>query len=106
MPGLAGANAVAAGGTFACAILADRSVACFGNNELGGLARPVDEQPHPEPLVIAGVADARAISVGAYHACALLGDTTVTCWGYNASGQLGRGSSSPYESRPAPVIAP
>ena len=28
------------------------------------------------------------------HVCSLLDDKTVKCWGYNASGQLGQGSTA------------
>jgi alpha-tubulin suppressor-like RCC1 family protein len=32
-----------------------------------------------------------AITTGALHACALLNDASVKCWGYNYSSQLGTG---------------
>ncbi len=32
------------------------------------------------------------ISAGGAHACALHGDGTISCWGYNAQGQLGNGT--------------
>jgi len=35
------------------------------------------------------------VSVGSSHACVLLADKTVSCWGKNDQGQLGNASSSP-----------
>ena len=46
----------------------------------------------PAQLTIAGAAGATAIAVAAEHACALLADRTVRCWGYNRSGELGNGT--------------
>jgi alpha-tubulin suppressor-like RCC1 family protein len=45
---------------------------------------------HPS---IATVYDATAITTGADHTCALLGDNTITCWGSNQFGQLGDGTT-------------
>src|SRR5690606_24618541 len=33
-----------------------------------------------------------AISLGGFHTCAILNDSTLKCWGWNAVGQLGLGS--------------
>src|SRR5262249_32650965 len=41
-----------------------------------------------------------ALAVGASHACGLLGDGTVECWGYNYYGQLGDGTNT---NRSTPV---
>jgi alpha-tubulin suppressor-like RCC1 family protein len=41
---------------------------------------------------IAGVAGATAVSVGKTHACAVLGDRSLRCWGDNEYGQLGDGT--------------
>jgi alpha-tubulin suppressor-like RCC1 family protein len=35
------------------------------------------------------------VAIGYRHACALLRDGTATCWGQNAVGELGRGTTSP-----------
>jgi alpha-tubulin suppressor-like RCC1 family protein len=49
---------------------------------------------------VLGVANIRALATGWYHSLALLNDGTVWAWGYNASGQLGDGSTV---DRSAPV---
>jgi alpha-tubulin suppressor-like RCC1 family protein len=36
---------------------------------------------------------ATAIAVGRAHACALLDDHSVACWGDNSAGQLGQGDT-------------
>jgi len=47
------------------------------------------------PVAVSGLSSgdgAVAITTGAEHACALLGNGTVTCWGANGDGQLGNDS--------------
>lgn len=47
-----------------------------------------------------------AIAVGGNHACALPGDGTVRCWGYDYAGQLGNGSTANGPiSTPVTVVA-
>jgi alpha-tubulin suppressor-like RCC1 family protein len=46
------------------------------------------------------VADAAAVAVAARHACALLRDGSIKCWGHNGYAQLGDGTT---ESRPTAV---
>ena len=50
------------------------------------------------PIQLGGAAT--AIAVGDFHACAILQDQSVRCWGFNASGQLGLGNAnaSTYEN--------
>lgn len=86
------------GGGHVCALLADESVRCWGDNERGqlGAATPVDagaEGPHAAaPVQVAGVANATQISVTGNSggtSCARIGDGSVMCWGSNTVGQLG-----------------
>jgi alpha-tubulin suppressor-like RCC1 family protein len=44
------------------------------------------------PQVIAGLSGTRQLAVAQNHACALLADDSVYCWGDNESGQLGDGT--------------
>ncbi len=106
--GVAGATAIAASSTgYACALLGDGRVTCWGLGAPGRPAPtgpfsplPADPEAAPPPFTVDGVMGARQLGVGAAHACALLADATVTCWGANDIGQLGDGT---LESREGPV---
>ncbi|HTQ68510.1 MAG TPA: kelch repeat-containing protein [Solirubrobacteraceae bacterium] len=45
------------------------------------------------PVTVSGLSGVVAISAGAYHSLALMGDGTVKAWGYNYLGQLGDGNN-------------
>ena len=97
--GIAGATALAAGGTHACALLRDGTVRCWGANLSGQLGVP----PSPgssRPVGVPGISAAAAIAAGALHTCALLRDGTVRCWGANLSSQVGDGTTT----RSAPPV--
>ncbi len=95
------ALAVHAAGDWSCAILADRSVRCWGAGNLGQLGPQVKERS-AKPVPIDGLGAVESLSMGPYHACALLAEKkgAARCWGHNDGGQLGDGSS---EKRAAPV---
>jgi len=94
VPGLPPAVSVAAGNDFSCARTAIGTVWCWGGNDTGQLGRAgtVDTLPHPEPAVVANVANATQVAAAGLVSCALLGDGTVDCWGNNNYGQLGIGT--------------
>lgn len=46
-----------------------------------------------EAVVVVLPDAAVAITSGSYHACAVLADGTIWCWGWNAYGQLGNGET-------------
>lgn len=96
------ARAVFAGQEFTCAILEDRRVKCWGDNQSGQLgngdyeARGDDVERMGDALPFtelgAGFA-ARSMALGSYHACAISTNGAVKCWGANGDGQLGLGST-------------
>ena len=91
--GLAGGvDAAGAGGSFSCALLATGSAKCWGINHFGllGDGTTMDSSV---PVDVVGLNDgAAAIAVGGQHACALMIDGSVKCWGRNYAGQLGNGA--------------
>ena len=93
---------LAGGRTHTCA-LDDRGYAwCWGRNDLGELGdgtRPTD-QTTAVP-VFGPFSGADEVAAGAEHACALASDD-VYCWGDNAFGQLGDGTTTNYPA-PNPV---
>ncbi|MBI3358405.1 MAG: hypothetical protein HY201_05205 [Nitrospirae bacterium] len=91
---------VAAGGFHSCARLSDSTVTCWGWNQFGQLGNgklgdgTSSTTPITTPVVVSGVANAVQITAGFNHTCALLLGGSIQCWGFNASGQLGDGSSN------------
>lgn len=48
----------------------------------------------PSPVAVSAISSATDLAVGGAHACALLADQSVSCWGANAAGQLGDGTTT------------
>ena len=87
----AGVVAISAGGTHTCAIQADGSVVCWGNNSNGQLGDGSLTQRIAPTAVIGLEMGASIISAGRLHTCAVSVAATV-CWGDNFSGQIGDGT--------------
>lgn len=94
------AQQVAAGQGFACALLDDGRVQCWGRGDEGQLGRGVLAGSQPPGDVILG-GPAVELAVGAAHACARLSAGNVRCWGLPHDGRLGHGSGSAAGSLPA-----
>lgn len=88
-----GAVAVTAGKGFSCALRADGTVWCWGDNREGQVGGgPMAARLSPTQADTQGTA--WAVRAGRAHACALLGGGEVRCWGANTAGQLGDGTLS------------
>jgi alpha-tubulin suppressor-like RCC1 family protein len=105
VPALAGVEKLSTGGgDHSCAVAqgdgGGDSVYCWGLNDKGQLGQPSSVASSPSPLIVPNVVGADKVFVGKEHSCAVLGDTTVQCWGSNERGQLGDGT---FGTRPTPA---
>ena len=96
------ARVVSAGQAFTCAILDDGRVKCWGSNGEGelGIGDTADrgddlgEMGDSLPFVNLGTGrTAVTLATGFYHACAVLDNGQLKCWGSNANAQLGLGDT-------------
>ena len=91
--GIGGATDIATGSFHTCAVKADTTVACWGNNRNGQLGDNTTTN-RSLPVAVSGLSGVRNITAGSYHTCATKNDGTVACWGENNNGQLGDGSTT------------
>lgn len=96
------AVAVAAGKYFSLAVLADGTVASWGENDAGQLGLG-DRRRREVPTRIAALHDIVAVAAGDEHALAVTGSGEVWTWGANADGQLGTGTGVSSNATPGPI---
>ncbi len=92
--GMSSAVRLAANEHTTCAVSADGTVSCWGHNESGQVGTGTTSTRVPTPSAVAGISGASDAGVGVDHACAVSSGSTVRCWGSNASGQLGDGTTT------------
>ena len=92
-----GVAAIAAGWDHTCALLNSGGVECWGNNAHG----EIGDGTHTDalkPVAVSGLSSGvAAVSAGLDHTCALLNTGSVKCWGNNATGELGDGTSNSHK---------
>ena len=96
------AKVVSSGGIHACAILDNDKIKCWGWNEYGqlglgdteGRGDDTGEMGDNLPYVDLGTGrTVKVLSSGDIHACAILDNDKIKCWGDNEYGQLGLGDT-------------
>jgi alpha-tubulin suppressor-like RCC1 family protein len=91
---------VQAGDGFACSLGSEGGVTCWGNNADGQLGDGTTTN-RLTPVAVSGLSSGvESIATGSSHACAVTKLGAVKCWGSNALGQLGDGTTT---SRSTPV---
>jgi len=104
------------GADFGCAILNEAEIKCWGHNDRGQLGNGTAPQSLGDgaaemganlaPVDLDGVA-AEQVVCGVLHACALLADGDVRCWGNNGVAELGVGqpfATLPFSAVPADAV--
>ena len=94
-------NRIAAGEDHTCAITATATVKCVGKNEHGQLGQPLTVLSSSTPVAVPNLADVVSVDSGKWTTCAVLGDSTVKCWGGERS--LGTGATV---DTPTPTAVP
>ncbi len=104
--GLTGAKAVGVGNFRTCALLNNGTVKCWGAASAGGVGDGTEgdaEGRRLTPVSVSGLSGVTALSVAGGHACAVLSDTTLKCWGNNIYGATGGSSSEFFQLVPTVV---
>ena len=91
------ANSLAVYKEHTCAILANDSLSCWGNNANGrlGIGNTINQNT-PQHVNFGSGVKVQSLAKGSSlstHSCAILDTGALYCWGYNAVGQLGIGNS-------------
>lgn len=98
------AVAIAAGGQHVCTRGVSGMVTCWGSNADGQIAGSSKLARYGAPLPIAAAAEVSLLAAGYGHTCIVRARGDLSCWGSNASGQLGDGTTTT-QAPPGVVIA-
>lgn len=79
---------IGAGTDFSCGIFDSGKVACWGSGDMSTLGTASSPVPRSPPIWVAGIEGASGITTGHTHTCAILADSTVSCWGIDGTGRM------------------
>ena len=81
-------SSVAAGDLHTCAVVADKTVMCWGQNDSYQLGTG-STKSLSTPTLVSGLQNVASLALGGQHSCALDASGAVFCWGSNKYGQTG-----------------
>lgn len=99
--GLNGAKQVSAGETHTCAITAQNTVKCWGQDSSLQLT---NNPSNTLPVDIVDLTGVREIAGGHYHLCAITAASKVLCRGANLYGEVGDGTRGGVATLPREVV--
>ena len=79
---------------FTCGVTQNGSIWCWGYGGDGQLGNGANLNSNIPVQVLRPAAKAVQVATGANHACVLLVDNSVWCWGFNAQGELGNNTKT------------
>lgn len=88
-------NQLSAGRDHTCGVTTGNRLYCWGDNLDHQLGDGSTAYRQLRPVPVATSLVFRQVSAGGAHTCAVTTTYRVYCWGYNATGQLGDGTTSP-----------
>ena len=91
LPATGDSDVLAQGMDFACAIVNEGEIECWGDNTYGKLGGSAPGVSWPDGFT------AISIDAGESHACALSAELQIMCWGRNNYGQIGINTTSASE---------
>ena len=98
---------ISAGDDFACALMDNRKVMCWGENNDGRLGQgplATDDETTPVWVSMDNSETAHFLDIGTKSACMILDSGETKCWGTNEEGQIGQGDTDvDYYSAPTEV---
>lgn len=92
-----GLDQITSGEEFTCGLTAAGKAYCWGANSFGQLGNGTNiSSKIPVEVDMSAFPDTyfKQISAGSEHACGVAGNGSMYCWGRNASGQLGNGTTT------------
>ncbi len=102
---ISGAVQVSAGIEDSCALLHAGTVECWGGDTRGQLGDGEVKEQHVAVPVGGGLEHVVEIAASTLHACAVLEDAEIRCWGSDSSAELGDGKLQPFSALPVAVEA-
>ncbi len=104
VPALDQVTTITAKNVTTCVTRQGGEATCWGYVYLGGQGSAPIGEFRPTPTAVVGLVDARSISAGDFHTCAVRTGGGVSCWGFNYTGQLGTGTAGDGSPTPVDVI--
>lgn len=95
-------SSLAAGTNFTCGLDLANNAWCWGANMYGALGSGTVGGSASTPQQVSGSLQFTQLAAGAYHVCGIATSKVAYCWGSNATGQLGNGTTTDYAA-PQPV---